>query len=770
MKWVYDFHSSGAEGNGGMKSLLGGKGANLAEMSHLGIPVPSGFTVTTEACLDYQRTGAIKDDIRSQILDSLKRVELWMGQTFGGDDNPLLFSVRSGAPVSMPGMMDTVLNLGLNDRSVEALAKVTGQGRFAWDSYRRFIQMYANVVMNFNLSLLETTLEDLKDARGVVEDVQLEEADLRELVRVYKGIILHETGKPFPQDIQEQLWQSIEAVFNSWNGPRAIKYRQINGISDGMGTAVNIQSMVFGNKSHRSATGVCFSRNPSTGEKKFFGEYLLNAQGEDVVAGIRTPQPIDSGKGTLAEVMPACYEELKGYVQKLEKHYRDMQDIEFTIEEEKLYILQTRSGKRTAEAAIKIAVDLVGEGMITCEQALLRVAPEELSGLLHPRLDPVVKKTVLANGLPASPGACSGTIALSSHKAQEMAEKGGAVVLVRKETCPDDIGGMAAAVGILTMRGGMTSHAAVVARGMGRPCVSGCSDMAIDEVSGVVSIGKEKFVEGDVITLDGGSGKVYKGELPTIEADLSGDFHRFMNWVKEVPSLAVRANGDNSEDAKVALGFGAQGIGLCRTEHMFFSHERILAVREMIFSKNLEERGKALDKLLPCQREDFLGIFRAMNGLPVNIRLLDPPLHEFLPESESDKKVLAEYLDKEFREVVEQGEKLKEFNPMLGHRGCRLGVTFPEIYRMQVRAIMEAALAVMKEGGEVCPEIMIPLVSLERELTVLKDFLRDEIEEVFREKRGQVGLQDGHHDRVASCGFGCGKDCQRGGFLFFWHQ
>ena len=638
MKWVYDFHPDGAEGNGDMKNLLGGKGANLAEMSRLGIPVPPGFTITTEACLDYQKSGIISEEIRYQILDSLKRVESRMGKTFGGDGEPLLFSVRSGAPVSMPGMMDTVLNLGLNEHSVKVLAEVTGKGRFVWDSYRRFIQMYANVVMNFNLSLLETTLEDLKDARGVTEDVQLEEKDLRELVRIYKGIILQETGKPFLENIQDQLWESIAAVFNSWNSPRAIKYRQINGISDDAGTAVNIQSMVFGNKSKQSATGVCFSRNPSTGEKKLFGEYLANAQGEDVVAGIRTPLPLDSGKGTLAEVMPDCYVELKDYVQKLEKHYKDMQDIEFTIEEGKLYILQTRSGKRTAAAAVKIAVDLVGEGVINWKQALLRVEPEELNGLLHPRLDPDAKKIVLATGLPASPGACSGKITLSACSAQNMVEKGERVILVRKETCPDDIGGMAVAAGILTARGGMTSHAAVVARGMGCPCVSGCSDMTIDEESSVVIIGREKFMEGDVITLDGGSGEVYKGELPTMEADLSGDFHQFMTWASEVPSLAVRANGDNLEDARVALGFGARGIGLCRTEHMFFSRERVLAVREMIFAKNLKERERALAKLLPCQREDFLGIFRVMDGLPVNIRLLDPPLHEFLPESESDKK------------------------------------------------------------------------------------------------------------------------------------
>ena len=743
MKWVYDFHSDGAEGNGGMRDILGGKGANLAEMSNLGIPVPPGFTITTEACLDYQKTGVIGEEVRQQVWDSLKRVELRMGKTFGGGDDPLLFSVRSGAPVSMPGMMDTVLNLGLNEQSVEILANVTGKGRFAWDSYRRFIQMYANVVMNFNLSLLETTLEDLKDARGVVEDVDLREEDWRELVRVYKGIILQETGKSFPEDIKEQLWQAIVAVFNSWNSPRAIKYRQINNISDRTGTAVNIQSMVFGNKGARSATGVCFSRNPSSGEKKIFGEYLVNAQGEDVVAGIRTPLPIDSGDRTLSEIMPECYRELKGHVHKLEKHYSDMQDIEFTIEEGKLYILQTRNGKRTAAAAIKIAVDLVEEGVITRKEALLKVAPEELNGLLHPRLDPTVKKNVLARGLPASPGACSGKIALSAQKAQDMSERGDRVILVRKETCPDDIGGMAVAAGILTARGGMTSHAAVVARGMGCPCVSGCSGLAINEVSGIVTIGAERFEEGDVLTLDGGSGEVFKGELPTLEADISGDFHQFMTWASEIPALVVRANGDNPEDARVALEFGARGIGLCRTEHMFFSPERVLAVREMIFSKTLEERKKALEKLLPCQREDFLGIFRVMDGLPVNIRLLDPPLHEFLPERESDQKALAEYLDKDIEEIIEQGEKLKEFNPMLGHRGCRLGITFPEIYRMQMRAIVEAALVAKSEGVVVSPEIMIPLISLERELTLIKDFLEDEIEKVFKEKGDRLDYKMG---------------------------
>ena len=742
-KWVYDFHSEGSDGNGGMKDILGGKGANLAEMSNLGIPVPPGFTITTGACLAYQQTGNIGEDVREQILSSLRGVESRMGKTFGKGSEPLLFSVRSGAPLSMPGMMDTILNLGLNDDSVEALAKVTNNGRFAWDSYRRFIQMYANVVMNFNLSLLETTLEDLKEARGVTEDVQLEEDDLRELVRVYKGIILQETGKSFPQNIYEQLWESIAAVFNSWNSPRAVKYRQINNMSDKSGTAVNIQSMVFGNKNEASATGVCFSRNPSTGERVLFGEYLVNAQGEDVVAGIRTPRPIHSGEGTLEEIMPACYRELEGYVMKLENHYRDMQDIEFTIEEGKLYVLQTRSGKRTAAAAIKIAVDLVQERGITSREALLRIDPEELNGLLHPRLDPAVKKNPLASGLPASPGACSGKIVLSACRAQEMAERGERVILVRKETCPDDIGGMAVAEGILTARGGMTSHAAVVARGMGRPCVSGCSRLNIDEGSGVITIGSEKFYEEDYLTLDGGSGKIFKGLLPTIEADLSGDFHRFMSWVDEAPALTVRANGDNPEDAKVALGFGACGIGLCRTEHMFFSPERILAVREMIFSENLEEREAALEKILPFQREDFLGIFRVMDGYPVNIRLLDPPLHEFLPENDDEKKALAKYLDKELKEIIERGEKLAEFNPMLGHRGCRLGITFPEIYRMQVRALIEAALLVQSEGRDVRPEIMIPLVADERELILIKESLEGEIEKIFQSKGAKLDYKMG---------------------------
>ena len=743
MKWVYDFNSDESGKASDMRDLLGGKGANLAEMSKLGIPVPPGFTITTEAYRDYQRTGAIREAVRQQILDSLKKVELKMGKVFGESEDPLLFSVRSGAPVSMPGMMDTILNLGLNDQSVEVLTRVTNNGRFAWDSYRRFVQMYANVVMNVNLSLLESTLEDIKDTRGIIDDVQLEEEDLRELVRVYKETILQETGNPFPQNIHKQLWQSIEAVFNSWNSPRAVKYRQLNGIADGTGTAVNIQSMVFGNKSEHSATGVCFSRNPSTGEKSFFGEYLINAQGEDVVAGIRTPLSIDSGKNTLADVMPECYRELKNYVQKLEKHYRDMQDIEFTIEEGRLYILQTRNGKRTSAAAIKIAVDLKKEGLITREEALLRVAPEDLNGLLHPRLDPMLKKMVLANGLPASPGACSGKIALSAHKAQNMAERGERVILVRKETCPDDIGGMAVAAGILTTRGGMTSHAAVVARGMGRPCVSGCSDLVIDEDDGVVTIGKEKFMEGDTLTLDGGHGEIFKGELPTVEADLSGDFHQFMSWVEEIPSLLVRANGDNPEDAKVALKFGARGIGLCRTEHMFFSQERILAVREMIFSNNLEERERALGKLLPCQRKDFFDIFSIMDGLPVNIRLLDPPLHEFLPESELDKKILADYLNKELKEIIEREEKLKEFNPMLGHRGCRLGITFPEIYRMQVRAIVEAAISVKAKGLAVLPEIMIPLVALEQELVAIKKSLKMEIEKVFGERGERLDYKMG---------------------------
>lgn len=751
-KWVYIFSDKHNEGNKDMKNLLGGKGANLAEMCALKLPVPPGFTVTTEACLDYEKLGKeINPEVREQVTKAIATVEELAGKKFGDLENPLLFSVRSGARASMPGMMDTVLNLGLNDKTVLALAKKTNNERFAWDSYRRFIQMYANVVMDFNVSLLEATMEDLKEARGVHEDTELTASDLKELVGVFKKIIMEESGESFPTDPMEQLWRAIAAVFNSWGNPRAVKYREIYDIPHTWGTAVNVQSMVFGNMGNECATGVCFTRDPSTGEAKFFGEYLINAQGEDVVAGIRTPQPInnfsknDSNKHlkTLEEAMPKAFAELTETYKKLEGHYKDMQDIEFTIENNKLYILQTRNGKRTAAAAIKIAVDLVNEKILTKQEAVLRVNPEDLNQLLHPRLDPKAKKTVIAKGLPASPGAGAGIIAFTSERAHTLNEEGFKVVLVRQETSPEDIAGMVASEGILTARGGMTSHAAVVARGMGKPCVAGCGSLLIDYTSGTLTVDGRKYKEGDSITIDGGTGEVIDGIIPTIDAAISDDFAVFMAWSDEFRKLRVRTNADTPEDSKVAVQFGAEGIGLCRTEHMFFEKDRILAVREMIFANTIKDREMALAKILPFQREDFVGIFSVLNGLPVNIRLLDPPLHEFLPHSLEDKKELADSLGLDLKIIEQRGEGLHEFNPMLGHRGCRLGVTFPEIYRMQVQAIIEAALICDEKGIKVYPEIMIPLVALEGELTILKEDAIHEIERIFKAKGRSIKYKIG---------------------------
>ncbi|MBC7539782.1 MAG: pyruvate, phosphate dikinase [Bacteriovorax sp.] len=751
-KWVYLFSKDLTEGNKDMKDLLGGKGANLAEMCTLKLAVPPGFTVTTQACLDYEKNGkSINADIRTQVLSAIAESERLTGKKFGDNANPLLFSVRSGARASMPGMMDTVLNLGLNDVSVLGLAKLTNNERFAWDSYRRFIQMYANVVMDFNVSLLESTLEDLKEARGVHEDTKLSASDLKELVTVYKKIILEETGESFPTEPMEQLWRAIAAVFNSWENPRAVKYREIYDIPHSWGTAVNVQSMVFGNMGDDCATGVCFTRDPSTGERKFFGEYLINAQGEDVVAGIRTPQPInefsknDSNKNfkTLEEAMPEAFAELTSVYKKLEAHYKDMQDIEFTIENKKLYILQTRNGKRTAAAGIKIAVDLVSEGILSKSEALLRVNPEDLNQLLHPRLDPKANKKIIAKGLPASPGAGAGIIAFSSERAHLLNEAGKKVILVRQETSPEDISGMVASQGILTARGGMTSHAAVVARGMGKPCVAGCSSLIIDYAAGTLTVDGKRYKEGDALTIDGATGEVIEGVVPTIEAAITDDFATFMKWSDEFRKLGVRTNADTPDDAKVAVKFGAEGIGLCRTEHMFFEKDRILAVREMIFANTVKDRKLALAKILPFQREDFVGIFTVLHDLPVNIRLLDPPLHEFLPHSVEDRKELADSLHLDMKTIENRGDQLHEFNPMLGHRGCRLGVSFPEIYRMQVQAIMEAALICSDKGINVIPEIMIPLVAVEGELTVLKNDAIQEIERVFKEKGKRIKYKIG---------------------------
>jgi len=751
-KWVFNFSQNRTEGDRSKKNLLGGKGANLAEMCNLSLPVPPGFTVSTEACLDYYKNNkSISSEIKDQVNKALKEVEDITQKKFGDSQNPLLFSVRSGARVSMPGMMDTVLNLGMNDETVKGLAALTGNARFAWDSYRRFIQMFANVVMGVNTSILESQLEDLKEARDYKEDTDLDAEDLEELVNVYKQVLLEEYGKTFPQDPMDQLWSAIGAVFGSWNNPRAVKYRQMNNFSDAWGTAVNVQSMVFGNTGDNSGTGVCFTRNPSTGEKVFFGEYLINAQGEDVVAGIRTPGAInqasinDSNQNykTLEEAMPAPYKELVEIYKKLELHYKDMQDIEFTIEDGKLYILQTRNGKRTINAGLKIIVDLVSEKILTEKEAVLKINPDDLDKLLHPRLDPNAKKTLLASGLPASPGAASGKIVFDSEAAQLMADNGEKVILVRQETSPEDIGGMNAAVGILTARGGMTSHAAVVARGMGKPCVAGCNALIISEKNKTLKISGHEFKEHDFITFDGSTGEVFLGVVPTIEAEISENFAIFMNWADKFRRLRVRTNADNPQDTKTALDFGAEGIGLCRTEHMFFAPERILAVREMIFATNEDERKLALDKLLPFQREDFKQIFEKMNGLPVNIRLLDPPLHEFLPHKESEMKELASVLRVELNVIQNRADSLHEFNPMLGHRGCRLGITYPEIYKMQVRAIIEAALIVKKAGGDVIPEIMIPLIADKEELAILVSEAKEEIQVVFTEQKQEIKYKIG---------------------------
>ncbi|MFN8370945.1 MAG: pyruvate, phosphate dikinase [Bacteriovoracaceae bacterium] len=746
-KWVYSFSITENDGRRDMKNLLGGKGANLCEMCLLGLQVPPGFTITTEACIDfYNNNQQIKEEIKEQAIIALKKVEKQTGKEFGSETNPLLFSVRSGARVSMPGMMDTVLNLGLNEKTVESLAKLTGKEAFAWDSYRRFIQMYSNVVLGVNVSLFESTLEDMKEARGVHNDTDLTAKDLKELVAAYKKILLMDYGIKFPSDPYEQLWKAVFAVFNSWNNARAVQYRNFHGYAHNWGTAVTVQSMVFGNFGDDSGTGVAFTRNPSTGENYYFGEFLINAQGEDVVAGIRTPSPLnndsknDSNKNfkTLEEVMPNVYKELSGIFAKLEHHYKDMQDIEFTIEKGKLYILQTRNGKRTARAALKIAVDLVNSGLITKEEALLKLQPEDLNQLLHPILDPKFPKKVLTKGLPASPGAASGAIVFDSHTAYEQNALEKKVILVRLETSPEDISGMIAAQGILTTRGGMTSHAAVVAHGMGKSCVAGCSAVFIDYENKLVTIAGKQFKQGDFITIDGGTGEVIDGIVPTIDADFSGDFETFMKWADSVRTLKVRTNADNPEDSLVARKFGAEGIGLCRTEHMFFAPERILAVREMIFAQSKTERKKALDKILPFQKQDFIGIFKVMANLPVNIRLLDPPLHEFLPHTKEEKEELANYLHIPLKQVIQRGEALHEFNPMLGHRGCRLGISFPEIYIMQVRAIIEAAIEVTKAGTKVTPEIMIPLIAQDTELKIIREYAETEIKEIFKEKNFEV--------------------------------
>ena len=734
-KLVYFFGNGKSDGDAKMKSLLGGKGANLAEMVNIGIPVPAGFTITTETCDLYNKNGKKwPAGLEAQVRENIAKLEKSMGLKLGDRNNPLLVSIRSGAAASMPGMMDTVLNLGLNSEVVQGLIVKTENERFAWDSYRRFIQMFGDVVMEVPSDDFEHVLEKKKQQVGAKSDTELNANDLKDVVRQFKKIYLDHTKEEFPQDPFEQLVKATNAVFNSWNNPRAIKYRQINEIRGLLGTAVNIQAMVFGNMGETSGTGVCFTRNPSTGENKFYGEYLINAQGEDVVAGIRTPEPID----VLAKKWPVVYKQLNALRLRLEKHYKDMQDIEFTIQEGKLYILQTRNGTRTAAAAVRVAVELVKEKMLTKDQALLRVDPKQLDQLLHPTFDPKQKKDVIAKGLPASPGAATGKVVFTAEDAEAWAAKGEAVILVRIETSPEDIGGMNVAKGILTARGGMTSHAAVVARGMGKCCVAGVSEIQIDYKTRQFTAGKAVVKEGDFISLDGSLGQVYLGKLSTIESKLSGDFATLMKWADETRKLKVRTNGDTPHDAEVAVRFGAEGIGLCRTEHMFFEGDRIIAVREMILASDKAGREAALAKLLPMQRGDFEGIFEAMKGFPVTIRLLDPPLHEFLPQEAANQQEMADVLKVPVEVVKQKVEALHEFNPMLGHRGCRLGITYPEIYAMQVRAIIEAACNLKKKGMKIVPEIMIPLVGTKKELQILKDLSIETINKVFAEKGTKV--------------------------------
>ena len=733
-KWVYLFR----EGNADMRNLLGGKGANLAEMTNLGLPIPPGFTVTTEACTDYYNHGrSISEEIQTQIFDALALLEEKLGKKFGDTENPLLVSVRSGARASMPGMMDTILNLGLTDISVEGFAKRTGNPRFAYDSYRRFIQMFSDVVMEVPKSLFERVIDEIKEDRKVHFDTELTAEDLKEVIRRFKEIYKEKMGEEFPQEPRVQLMEAVKAVFRSWDNERAIVYRRMNDIPGDWGTAVNVQSMVFGNMGNTSGTGVAFTRNPSTGAKGIYGEYLINAQGEDVVAGIRTPQPITR----LEEDLPECYEEFLKIANRLEEHYRDMQDMEFTIEDGKLYFLQTRNGKRTAQAALQIACDLVDEGMITPQEAVSRIEAKSLDQLLHPAFDPdaLKKGTVMGQALPASPGAAAGKIYFTAEEAKEAHETGERVILVRLETSPEDIEGMHAAEGILTVRGGMTSHAAVVARGMGTACISGCGDIVIDEKKKQFTLGGKTYFEGDYISLDGSTGKIYDGDIQTQEASISGNFGRIMSWADSFRKLRVRTNADTPADAANAVHLGAEGIGLCRTEHMFFEPERIPKIRKMILSKTVEEREKALEELIPFQKGDFKALYEVMEGKPVTIRFLDPPLHEFVPTDEKDIKALAKDMNLSVEEVKSTCSELHEFNPMMGHRGCRLSVTYPEIARMQTRAVIEAAIEVSKEKGfEIVPEIMVPLVGDKKELKFVKDVIVETAEKVKAEKNSNL--------------------------------
>ena len=728
-KFVYLF----SEGNGSMRELLGGKGANLAEMTNLGMPVPQGFTITTEACTQYYQDGRqINEEIQDEIMEYIGKLEDMSGKKFGDLNNPLLVSVRSGARASMPGMMDTILNLGLNDQVVESFAKLTNNPRFAYDSYRRFIQMYSDVVMEVGKGYFEKLIDEMKEKRGVKLDTELTAEDLKELAQQFKAEFKAKKGFDFPQDPKEQLMGAIMAVFRSWDNPRAIYYRRMNDIPSSWGTAVNVQMMVFGNMGDTSGTGVAFTRNPATGEKKLFGEFLMNAQGEDVVAGVRTPQSIDH----LKEIMPQCYEQFVKICDTLEKHYRDMQDMEFTIEDKKLYMLQTRNGKRTATAALQIACDLVDEGMITEEEAVCRVDPKQLDALLHPQFDAAALKAAkpVATALPASPGAACGKVVFTADEAVEMSEKGEKVVLVRLETSPEDIHGMDVSEGILTVRGGMTSHAAVVARGMGTCCVSGCGEITMHEEEGYFEVAGLTVKRGDYISLDGTTGNIYAEAIPTVPASITGNFGRLMAWADKYRTLGVRTNADTPRDAKKAAEFGAEGIGLCRTEHMFFDADRIPAMREMIVSETVEQREKALAKLLPMQRGDFEALYEAMEGKPVTIRFLDPPLHEFLPTAEEDIVALAKEMNMTVEKLKAIIASLHEFNPMMGHRGCRLAVTYPEIAAMQTRAVIEAAVNVQKrKGWAIEPEIMIPLVGEVKELQYVKSIVTETADKVIAE-------------------------------------
>ena len=765
-KWVYKFH----EGSAAMRNLLGGKGCNLAEMTNLGMPIPQGFTVTTEACTEYYNCGKqISQEIQDQIFEAITWLEGINGKKFGDTEDPLLVSVRSGARASMPGMMDTILNLGLNDVAVEGFAKKTGNPRFAYDSYRRFIQMYSDVVMEVPKSYFEKIIDEMKEAKGVHFDTDLTADDLKELAAKFKAVYKEAmNGEDFPQDPTEQLMGAVKAVFRSWDNPRAIVYRRMNDIPGDWGTAVNVQTMVFGNKGETSGTGVAFTRNPSTGAKGIYGEYLINAQGEDVVAGVRTPQPISK----LAEDLPECYKEFMDLAMKLENHFRDMQDMEFTIEEGKLYFLQTRNGKRTAPAAIQIACDLVDEGMITPEEAVCRIEAKSLDQLLHPTFVPEALKAgeVIGSALPASPGAAAGKVYFTADEAKD-AGKGGRgerVILVRLETSPEDIEGMHAAQGILTVRGGMTSHAAVVARGMGTCCVSGCGEIKIDEEAKVFELGGHTFHEGDYISLDGSTGKIYKGDIATQEATVSGNFERIMEWADQFRTLRVRTNADTPADTLNAVKLGAEGIGLCRTEHMFFDAERIPKIRKMILSETVEQREEALNELIPFQKGDFKAMFKALEGRPMTVRYLDPPLHEFVPTDPDDIKALADDMGMTVEDVKAKCAELHEFNPMMGHRGCRLAVTYPEIAKMQTRAVMEAAIEIKEECGyDIVPEIMIPLVGEKKELKYVKDVVVEIAELVKKEKNSDIQYHIGTMIEIPRAALTADKVAEEADFFSF---